>query len=75
MNNYIKVKFDDGNGWVNNELIQKVLLQVSAHELHIDMSKDILPDFPWHTMKKDTSLLVILLFNYFLHPNYKNEVA
>ena len=34
-NDYITVKFDDGNGGVKTEIRQEVLLQVSVHELHI----------------------------------------
>ena len=38
-NDYITVKFDDGIREVKTELRHKVLLQVSVHELHIDMLK------------------------------------
>ena len=34
---YITGNFDDGNGGVNTELSQKVILQLYVHELHIDM--------------------------------------
>ena len=37
---YIAVKFDDGIRGVNTELRQKVILQVSFHELHIGMQKN-----------------------------------
>ena len=38
-NYYITVKFDDGNGGVNTELFQKVLIHVSVCEQHINMFK------------------------------------
>ena len=50
-NDYITVKFDEGDEGVKNELRQKVLLQVSFHELHIYMLKKLLLGFPWHTTK------------------------
>ena len=39
VNDYIAVKFDDGNGGVKTELRHKLLLRVSVCELHIDMQK------------------------------------
>ena len=44
-NDYITVEFDDRNGWVKTELRQKVLLQVSVRELHIDILKKDAPGF------------------------------
>ena len=38
-NYYITVKSYGGNGEVENGLRQKVILQVSVHELHIDKQK------------------------------------
>ena len=38
-NDYITVKFDDGNRVVKTELRHKTLFQVSVHELHINMQK------------------------------------
>ena len=60
---YIKVKFNDGIGGENTEIQQKVILQVSVRELHIDMLKKCATGFPWHMMKKDFSILLIILFN------------
>ena len=39
VNYYITIKFDDGNGGVKTEPNQKVIFQVSFHELNIDMLK------------------------------------
>ena len=71
VNYYITVNFYDKNGGVNTELCHKVLLQVSVHELHIEILKDMLLGFPWHIMKKDLFILFIMLFDYFFHQNYK----
>ena len=57
-NDCIKVKFDNVNGGVKTELNQKVLLQVYGREIHIDM----LLVFPWHMVKKDLYVLVVVLF-------------
>ena len=70
-NDYIVVKFDDGIRGVKTEQCLKVLLQVSVHELHIYIPKKMVLVFPWHTMKKYLSLLMIMLFNDFLLQNYK----
>ena len=51
-NYYVTVKFDDGIRIVKIELHHKVLLQVSVHELHINMIKKMLLNFPWHMMKR-----------------------
>ena len=48
---------------MNTEIHQRVILQVSVRELHIDVLKKMLLDFPWHTDLKDLSVLVILLLN------------
>ena len=50
-NGYIKVKFDDGNGGVKTAQCQKVIIQVSVRELHIDMLKNVPMGFPWRMMK------------------------
>ena len=68
-NYYIKAMFDNGNVRVKTELLQKVLLQVSVCELHKDMLKNMLLDFPWNMTNKELSVLVILIFDYFLHQN------
>ena len=47
---------------MNTEIRQKVLLQVSVHELHIDTIKKMLLGFPWHTIIMEISVLVILIF-------------
>ena len=39
VNDYITVKFDDGNLGVKTEIRQKVLLHVSVREIHTDMQK------------------------------------
>ena len=52
-NDYIKVKFDDRNRGLKTEPHQKVILQVSGHELHIDIPNKTLLRFPWY-MKKIT---------------------
>ena len=70
-NHYVAVEFDYGNGGVNIELRQKVILQVSFRELHIDMLKNMLLVFPWNMTKKDLSVLVILFFNYIFDHNYE----
>ena len=71
LNDYISVKSDNGNGWVNTVQGQKVLLRVSVCELHLDMLKNMIQGFPWHIMKNYMSVLVILLFGYFFCHNYK----
>ena len=68
---YITVKLYDINGGVKTELCQKMLLQVSICELNIDMLKKYATGFPWNVLKNDLYVLVILIFNYFLHLNYK----
>ena len=60
---YITVKCDDIIRVLKTELRQKVLLRVSVQELHIDMLKKDATGFPWHTMKRDLSVLVILLLS------------
>ena len=55
-NDYIRVKFDDLIIGVKTEPHQKVLLQVSVRELHIDMLKIILLIFPWHAIIKELFL-------------------
>ena len=39
VNEYIKINLDDRNRGANNELCQKLIIQVSVPELHIDMVK------------------------------------
>ena len=70
-NYHITVKFDDVIIGLHTVLLQKLLLQVYVRELHIDMIKKMLLGFLWHTTNKDLSILVILLFDYFFHQNYK----
>ena len=55
VNDYIKVKFDDRNGGVNNELCQKVFIQLSVHELQIYMLKQYATGF---SIAYDKKLLV-----------------
>ena len=38
-NNFIRVKLDNGNEVTKMELCQKILLQISVHELHMGTSK------------------------------------
>ena len=51
-NDYITVNFNDGIRGVKTEPLNKVLLQVSFHELHIYMIKKMLLGFPFHTIKQ-----------------------
>ena len=62
-NDYIVGNFDNGNGVVKAELRKKVILQVSFCELYIYILKKMLLGFPWHTIKQDFSVLVILLLD------------
>ena len=66
-NDYITVKFDDGNGGVKNEIRQNVPLQVSVNELHKDMLKQYSTGFSMAYYEKlfvcisDSSLWLLLL--------------
>ena len=60
-NDYITINFDYLITGVNTELRQKVFLQMYVRELHIDMQKNMLLGFTWHTMIMEMSVLVILL--------------
>ena len=62
-NDFSTVKFDNGNGRVNTELRQKVLIQVSFRKLHIHKIKKMLLGFPWHIIKNYLSILMIMIFN------------
>ena len=62
-NHYITVKFDNLNMVVNIELRHKVLFKVSVRELQIDILKNIILIFPWHTIQNYWSVLVIMIFN------------
>ena len=55
VNYYIAVNFDDGNIGAKNELRQKVLLQVSVRELHIEILKKYATGF---SMEYDAKRLV-----------------
>ena len=66
-NDYIKVRFYDGHVGVKTKLCQNVLIQVSVRELHIDILKNMLLGFPWNMTKKEFTVLVIMLFDHFLH--------
>ena len=70
-NDFIKVVFYHINGGVKTELLQKLLLQVSVCKLHMYMLKNMLLIFPLHTMKKNFSVLLILIFDFFFCHNYK----
>ena len=74
-NDYIVVKFDDGIRGSNTELRQKVLLQVSVHEVHMDIKKNTLLGFPLHTTKNEWSVLVILILDWFSQQNYKRWLS
>ena len=67
----IKMNFDDGNIGSKTELCQRVLLQVSICELHIDMQNKYSTGFPWHMVKRGLSILVIPLFGNFFQHNQK----
>ena len=69
-NDCITVKFDGENGGVNTELLQKVILRVSVRELHTYILK-MLVGFPWNGVRKDFSVLVIMIFDEFFHKNYE----
>ena len=54
-NDYIKIKFDAGNGGKKSELRQKVLLKNYVNELHINMLKIYATGFPMSYEKTDLS--------------------
>ena len=73
VNDYIKVKFVNGNRELKTETRQKFLLQVYVCELHTDMLKETLLGFSWHMMKNNFTVLVILIFNELFLLNDENE--
>ena len=65
-NCYVTVDFDNKNGLVKTELHQKMLLQLSVRELHIDMVKKDATGFSMvcydkvHVRIIDSSLVLLL---------------
>ena len=68
-NDYVTVKFDNGNVVVKTEQHHRVLLQVFVCEIHKDMINIHIIGFTWYMMKKGLYVLVIIIFDFFSHHN------